>query len=295
MSISGADQVTSARIVVGVDGSASSKEALGWAVAQARLTGQPVEAVISWEYPTNYAAAEWGGFDGEANATQLLQAAVADAVHGEDAARVTQRAVRAQAARALLDAAAGAALLVVGSRGHGGFTGLLLGSVSQQVITHASCPVAVVHATVGEPTARIVVGVDGSSSSKEALRWAVAQSRLTGQPVEAVISWDYPVNYAIAALGTFEWAGSATQALEAAVGETVHGEDAARVTQQVVRGHAAEALLAAAAGAALLVVGSRGHGGFASLLLGSVSQQVVTHAPCPVVVVHAPVVEAKEH
>ena len=139
---------------------------------------------------------------------------------------------------------------------------------------------------------RIVVGVDGSPSSKEALRWAVAQARLTGQPVEAVISWDYPVNYAIAALSTFEWAANATRVLETAVAETVDGEDAGRVTQRVVRGHAAEGLLDVAADAGLLVVGSRGHGGFAGLLLGSVSQQVVTHATCPVVVVHAPTVQA---
>ena len=153
MSISGADQrTTSGRIVVAVDGSPSSKDALRWAVAQARLTGQPVEAVISWDYPVDYGAAEWAGFDGDANAAQLLRAAVGDTVQGEDAVRVTQRVVRAHAAEALVGAAADAALLVVGSRGHGGFAGLLLGSVSQQVVTHATCPVVVVHAPVVKAT-----------------------------------------------------------------------------------------------------------------------------------------------
>ena len=140
---------------------------------------------------------------------------------------------------------------------------------------------------------RIVVGVDGSPSSKEALRWAVAQSRLTGQPVDAVMSWDYPVDYAIGAIRTFEWAGNASLVLENAVNDAVHGEAAARVAQHVERGHAAEVLIDASADAALLVVGSRGHGGFTGLLLGSVSQQVVTHASCPVVVVRAPVAASK--
>ena len=144
-----------------------------------------------------------------------------------------------------------------------------------------------------EASGRIVVGVDGSASSKAALSWAVAQSRLTGQPVEAVMSWDYPVNYTVAALGTFEWAGSATLALENAVSEVVHGDDVPRVRQRVEQGHAARVLLDAAADAELVVVGSRGHGGFAGLLLGSVSQHVVTHARCPVVVVHAPAVATK--
>ena len=140
---------------------------------------------------------------------------------------------------------------------------------------------------------RIVVGVDGSPSSKEALRWAVAQSRLTGQPVDAVMSWDYPVDYAIGPVITFEWAGNASLALENAVNEVVHGEDARRIAQHVERGHAAHVLLDAAADAALLVVGSRGHGGFTGLLLGSVSQQVVTHAACPVGVVRAHAAAAK--
>ena len=154
MSNSGADQkVTAGRIVVGVDGSPSSKEALRWAVAQARLTGQPVEAVISWDYPMNYEAAEWGGFDGDTDAAQVLLTAVGETVSGEDAGRVTRRVVRGHAAEALLGVAVDAALLVVGSRGHGGFAGLLLGSVSQQVATHATCPVVVVHAPAVKATA----------------------------------------------------------------------------------------------------------------------------------------------
>jgi nucleotide-binding universal stress UspA family protein len=138
---------------------------------------------------------------------------------------------------------------------------------------------------------RIVVGVDGSTSSTEALRWALGQARLTGQPVDAVISWDYPVYSGLAAIDPVEaidWAGDRTNILQTTVKDVLGDADAPQVTQRVVRGHPAQVLVDAAADAALLVVGSRGHGGFTGMLLGSVSQHVVAHASCPVVVVHAP-------
>jgi len=141
-------------------------------------------------------------------------------------------------------------------------------------------------------TGRIVVGVDGSPSSEEALRWALAQSALTGQPVHAVTSWEFPLDYGVAPLGDVDWAAASAAVLaetvQKVVGEVGPDGAARRVTQHVDQGHPARALLEEAAGAALLVVGSRGHGGFAGLLLGSVSQHVVAHAPCPVVVVHGP-------
>lgn len=133
---------------------------------------------------------------------------------------------------------------------------------------------------------RIVVGVDGSVPSEEALRWAIGQARLTDRPVEAVISWRVPVNYGVGPLTGFDWEGDATSALSDTVAK-VAGADADGVSQRVVEGHPAQVLLDAAAGAALLVVGSRGRGGFTGMLLGSVSQHVLAHAPCPVVVVGA--------
>jgi len=137
---------------------------------------------------------------------------------------------------------------------------------------------------------RIVVGVDGSSHSGEALRWAISQARLTGQPVEAVISWSIPVSFgeAAGALMTLDWEGDATRTLENTVARVVDPPDADRVSQRAVMGHPAEVLLDAAADASLLVVGSRGRGGFTGMLLGSVSQHVVARAACPVVVVRAP-------
>jgi nucleotide-binding universal stress UspA family protein len=136
---------------------------------------------------------------------------------------------------------------------------------------------------------RIVVGVDGSPSSEEALRWAVEQARLTGQPVHALTSWTYPLDYGAPEIDSIDWEGNSTGVLENTVAKVLDRSDADRVTQQVVEGHPARVLLDAAADADLLVVGSRGHGGFAGMLLGSVSQHVVAHATCPVVVVHASV------
>jgi nucleotide-binding universal stress UspA family protein len=134
----------------------------------------------------------------------------------------------------------------------------------------------------------IVVGVDGSPSSEEALRWAVQQGRLTGRPVQAVTSWDYPIDYGVGAFDAFDWETSSRDLLHATVEKVLGADGAQEVTEHLTKGHPAQALLDAAADADLLVVGSRGHGGFAGMLLGSVSQHVVAHAACPVVVVHAP-------
>ena len=137
---------------------------------------------------------------------------------------------------------------------------------------------------------RIVAGVDGSESSLAALRWAVRQAELTGATVEAVIAWHYPVlpvpvgpaPAAVIASADFEKAADKT------VTDAIHGVAGSgskvHVSAQVREGNAAQVLIDAAAGADLLVVGSRGHGGFTEALLGSVSQHCVHHAPCPVVI-----------
>ena len=139
---------------------------------------------------------------------------------------------------------------------------------------------------------RIVVGVDGSPHSEEALRWALGQARLTGQPVDAVTSWSYPVTYGgmggVGAVMAFDWEGEATGTLEDTVAKAAGSSDGDRVSQRVVQGHPAQVLVDAAADAALLIVGSRGRGGFTGMLLGSVSQHVIARAACPVVVVRAP-------
>jgi nucleotide-binding universal stress UspA family protein len=141
----------------------------------------------------------------------------------------------------------------------------------------------------GTRTGTIVVGVDGSACSKEALRWALGEARLRGANVRAVRAWQFPplltagpyvppVDFDVAS----QLRDAARESVEAAVRE-VAGETP--VETEVVEGPAARVLLREAEDAELLVVGSRGHGGFAGLLLGSTSHQCAQHARCPVVVV----------
>jgi nucleotide-binding universal stress UspA family protein len=142
------------RIVVGIDGSASSKAALSWAVRQARLTSATVEAVIAWEFPTTYGyPAPTLNVDFEKIAAQVLADTIAEVAGPDAPVTIKSTVVEGNAARALLDASAGAELLVIGSRGHGGFVEALLGSVGQHCVHHATCPVVVIRdAVTGQNT-----------------------------------------------------------------------------------------------------------------------------------------------
>jgi len=140
---------------------------------------------------------------------------------------------------------------------------------------------------------RIVVGVDGSPISKKALHWAVDQARLTGATVDAVIAWQVPE-----AMTGHAWVGLlveepgfgvlAEKELAEAISEAAGPDPDVTINPVVVEGWPAEVLLKAAEGADLLVVGSRGRGGFTSALLGSVSQNCVHHATCPVLIIRTP-------
>ena len=135
---------------------------------------------------------------------------------------------------------------------------------------------------------RLVVGVDGSAPSQAALRWALEQSRLTGTPITAVIAWQYPPDYGLGAVPE-GWSPDqdAANALERTLQE-VCGDDRPADLRSVVReGNPARVLLDESQGAAMLLVGSRGHGGFYGLLLGSVSAACAERASCPVLVLHA--------
>ncbi|MFJ4850756.1 MULTISPECIES: universal stress protein [unclassified Streptomyces] len=137
---------------------------------------------------------------------------------------------------------------------------------------------------------RIVVGVDGSPSSKEALAWAVRQASLVDGVIDAVIAWEYPQFY-----GSFGWMppmgqdlnldGAAAQVLDDTIATVTGAEPAVTIHSRVEYGTPAGVLLAAAEGASLLVLGNRGHGGFAEALLGSVGQHCTQHSPCPIVIV----------
>jgi nucleotide-binding universal stress UspA family protein len=137
-----------------------------------------------------------------------------------------------------------------------------------------------------EPEHRIVVGVDGSTSSRAALAWAVGQARLTGAVVEAITACEYLNAYGyplpVRGVDIFELA---TKAVKDAIAEIPAHTDAAAIRYRVLEGHAARVLVDASAGADLLVIGSRGHGGFVEALLGSTGEPCVHRATCPVVVI----------
>ncbi|MET9722137.1 universal stress protein [Streptomyces zaomyceticus] len=140
------------RIVVGVDGSEPSLRALKWAAGQAALTGDSLQTVIGWEYPASWATLMPGvppEFDPERLAKQILDESIDQALTPGEAAAVIRTVVGGNPTQALIDAAKGASLLVVGDRGYSGFKAAVLGSVSSHVTQHASCPVVVVR---GEPT-----------------------------------------------------------------------------------------------------------------------------------------------
>jgi nucleotide-binding universal stress UspA family protein len=139
--------------------------------------------------------------------------------------------------------------------------------------------------------ARIVVGIDGSDHSKKALRWALDEARLRSASLQVVYAWMLPVyatGYGFAPgdlLDPTVISDGAAEQLDKAITEVVGDATDVKVEGKTVEGMAAQVLVEEAGGADLLVVGSRGHGGFAGLLLGSVSQQCAQHASCPVVII----------
>ncbi len=133
------------RIVVGVDGSEQSQLALRWAAQLAPCLDCRIEAVVAWRFPAAYGFAIPDGWDPQHDAQTSLEDAVDAAFDGDRPIELKLLARQGLPAKVLLDASVGARMLIVGSRGHGGFTGLLLGSVSSVVAEHARCPVLVVH------------------------------------------------------------------------------------------------------------------------------------------------------
>lgn len=280
------------QVIVGMDESDGAAHALRWAVDEGVGRDWRIRAVLAWEYLDEEQLGAVHSFDpvGHADiAAKRLSAAVENAVGPLDAAGVELEVVCEQAGPALVTAAADADLLVVGARGLGGFKRLLVGSVSNHCLHHAPCPVVVVREGV-EPVRhlaeRIVVGVDGSHSSRRALRWGLDLARPGHARVEVVHAWQPIVvggPYAPVAIDAQTWSGAAEQILD----EVLAAEDTTgiAVTRNVSCGGAAGALIEAGRGADVVVVGSRGRTGLREALLGSVSHQVAYHAPCPVVVI----------
>jgi nucleotide-binding universal stress UspA family protein len=295
-------------MLVGIDGSEGSRLALAWAVAEASRRGSAVDVLHVWHAPlvvspVGVPGKPWDLTEYHVRAKRLLdeETEAAFAVLGQPGRQaagppIITREREGAPAKVLLDAAEGAELLVVGSRGIGGFAGLLLGSVSQQCLHHAPCPVAVVPSTWTPDGGKglIVAGIDGSEPSMAALAWAAREAQLRGDQLLVVQTWHLPVPAGPYALQLDDH--DEAELAQATIDIAHHARaqvvdpvlDPARVEVRVLRGAAAPALIDAAHGADLLVVGSRGHGGFTSLLLGSVGQECAQHAPCPVVVVRGP-------
>ena len=285
----------SGTIVVGVDGSAESAHALAWAQAEAGIGHRSVLAVHAWTppVPMSEISVMAGPTDPEpyrAAAEEVLTRVVAEAAPSP---AVRSRLVRGHASFVLLELLKEADLLVVGSRGRGGFTGLLLGSVSQHCVTHAVRPVAVIPTAAPlPPGGDVVVGVDDSPGAEGALVWAAAEAGARGARLRVVHAWwepalVSPAGLPVPALPAHDVQSRAEDLVRRMVEGAVARVHPARpaVDVLVLEAPPARALLDQATDAGLLVVGSRGRGGFAGLLLGSVSQRCVHHAPCAVVVV----------
>jgi nucleotide-binding universal stress UspA family protein len=238
------------------------------------------------------------GYDIPAELTEsaeaMLKATVDSVVHERyPQIAITQLVLCGSPGATLVAEGRNADLVVVGSRGLGGFKGLLLGSVSHQVLTHASCPVVVVPTASphgSEVTNVIVVGIDGSENSISAIRWAAERAQSTGERIHALHAWQYPpINYAAIGTGvSFEdqYDRDAREVLDGFI-QAADLPEEVTVIPVVRQGSPAQALVENAHQADLLVVGARGTEGFSGLLLGSVSNAVAHHTPCPLAVIHA--------
>jgi nucleotide-binding universal stress UspA family protein len=276
-------------IIVGVDESSYAQAALQWATRYGADRGEPVTAVMAWDYIAQRHVDPDARFDPEYSpekAAQVLDELVARAV-GPDA-EIAKQTVCDRAGRALTEAAGDdASLIVVGARGMSGFRGLLLGSVSRFVLQFAKCPVAVIRVDVATPDAPVVVGIDGSGPSQRALEWAVRYARDRGLPLVALHAYVPSYN----PLGVWlrpdldRERAAAKRFLDSQLELVDETGLMAPIERRVREARPSAALVDAGALASLVVVGSRGRGQLSSTVLGSVSDQVSHYATCPVVVV----------
>ena len=291
------------RIIVGVDGSEQSQAALDWALGQAELVGADLVLAHTWN-PDSYATPAMAGVvpdmiqAGALNdeAEELAQAWLDDLVAATAArtiASVSGVLASGSPAGHILDLSAEATMVVVGSRGRGGLRSAVLGSTSQQIAHHAQCPVVVVRDSAATSANQVVVGVDGSPASLVALREAFAQAKLRGASLLMVHAWSTSFAGTLVNSGQdFDrvrasevdegWA-LLNQSLE----ELKATDQSVEIIERLEQASPAAAIIEASKEAVLTVVGSRGRGGFAGLVLGSVSGSVLAHADSAVMVIRA--------
>lgn len=285
-------------VLVGVDGSAASLAALDWAAAFGERTGWRLHIVCAYALPTFAAASMDGGY------ATLDDEAIRDgaqAVLDEATSRVADRKVEVTTALetgdpagVLVELSKKVRISVVGTRGQSGFTERLLGTVSSALPAHAHSPVVVVPHKEGAalrlPVNKIVVGVDGSDSAKIALARAVEHAGLWEAELTAVVG--LPIGSGAGMLGWLPAAvdsesllADAREGLDVAVNQALVGHEEVTVRRHALDGSGAALLAEFSTAVDLVVVGTRGRGGFAGMLLGSTSQAVLQHSACPVLVV----------
>lgn len=294
-----ATDVPTGSVVVGVDGSEPAAEALDWAVAEASRLGvglhilsarevfaaaTPLDGTLAW---SEAAIAEAGD-----DTDRIVEEALTTAREAAPDLQITQSRPWGGAARVLVEASERARLIVLGHRGRGRVTSAVLGTVSLQTAAHARCPVVVLRPGQNSHPRRshhVVVGVDGSRDSIRAAQFAFDAAAPDGT-VAVVHAWWLEVvdGVVVTTPESTQW-GQVVAEKTAQTDKALDGLREAHpdvtVDVRIERAHATEYLLQAATDADLLVVGSRGRGGFAGLLLGSVSQHMLVQSPCPVAVV----------
>ncbi|MFJ6659500.1 universal stress protein [Streptomyces sp. NPDC091377] len=284
-------------VVVGVDGSASSLEAVEAAARAARLRGAALRVVHAFVWPAMHVSlgpSPMGPPDGGLRnmAERLVTEAVERARAVAPDVEVVPAVITGEPLTVLEAQSRSAELVVVGSRGMGGFIGLLVGSTAVHLAAHGRCPVLVVRERARDE-GPVVLGVDGSAAAEEAVDFAFAEAARRDAPLVALHAWttwnapvpapqDPSVPYASpsGALGAKE-----ERLLAEALAGRAERYPGVKVEHRAVRGGTRESLIEASRSAQLLVVGARGRGGFTGMLLGSVSQAMLHHARCPVAVV----------
>jgi len=270
--------------LVGYDGSTDADIAVEWATRAAEQAQEPLRVVVVEDVgltdgPGEWTASYWLGVELQARSTLTAL--------GIDQPDV--RRLRGRPVPVLLERATDASLLVLGSRGHGRVGEMLLGSVSQHLAGHASCPVAVARVADRPNQARIVVGMDGSGAAVRALDFACRRAAKTGEKVVAVRGWrvgnvpvdkrgNVPVSLSTDLLERERELSSWTSPVRASYPEVA-------IHEEVITVAAARAVVDASADASVVVVGSRGRNAVTGLLLGSTSHEVLHRAHCSVVVV----------
>jgi len=282
-------------IVVGIDGSDSARQAALWAADEAERRGATVVRLVSAVHIqlSGYrgAAPLPLGFIDElkAEARRGIAKAQLEILSRHAGLAVEVAVLTRPAVAGLVEESRNAQLMVLGSRGLGGFTDILVGSTAMGLVAHGHCPVAVIRGDVSA-TGPVVVGVDGSPVSEAAVALAFEEASLRGAELVAVHTWiEYASDNAYATARQFfvDWDAIEKREVEL-LSERLAGWQEkypdVTVRQVVARDRPARCLLDESAGAQLLVVGSRGHGGFTGMLLGSTSQALVYHATCPLLV-----------